>query len=189
MQSTKTPPQTTASSYWRVKSTPLWQSLNKKTYILMVHLWAQNVMECFGFEIAKQAWCTHLYPKCAHLLPVVSLSEPASYIQSRRWPCSQVWLHRCWPGRRLRWYSHWWGSHSYRRQLDNKIEDIWYSERLCSPKCSFQLCRCGFVTHEHTLNQDANIPPLDSITLLSPIFNACDTGSCQLRKICLSIDS
>lgn len=68
---------------------------------------------------------------CASI-PVVSLSEPASYIQNRKWLCSQVWVHRCWPDRRLQWYSHWWGSHSYQRQLDDKIKHIWYSEWLRS---------------------------------------------------------
>ena len=33
-------------------------------------------------------------------------------------------------------------------------------------------------------NKDANISPLDSITLLSPIFRACDTISCLLRQNC-----
>ncbi len=122
LQSKKTPPQTAASSYYRLKSTPLWQ----KTYILMVHLWAQKVMECF------LKLHVPIYTQTCVSVPVVSLSEPASYTQSRRWPCSQVWLHRCWPDRRLQWYSHWWGSHSYQRQLDDKIEDIWYSEWLSS---------------------------------------------------------
>lgn len=183
---TKTPPQTTTSSYYSVVSTPRWQSLNKKTYILMAHLSAQNVMKCFTLAIAKLLTSpVYLFtPQTCVSIPVVSLSEPASYIQSRRWPCSQVWLHRCWPDRRLQWYSHWWGSHFCQRQLDNKTENIWYSEWL-------HLNAPCFSAHEHThskSNRDADISPLDSITLLSPIFRACDTVSCQLRKV-LFLDS
>lgn len=59
-------------------------------------------------------------PKCSLtcIVPAVSLSEPSSYTQSHRWLCSQVWPRRCWPDRRLRWYSRWSGSHSCQRQLD-----------------------------------------------------------------------
>lgn len=67
-------------------------------------------------------------------IPVASLSELVSYIRSHRWRCSRVWPHRCWPDRRLQWYSHWWGSHSCQRQLHNKMEEIWYRE-LLHQKC------------------------------------------------------
>lgn len=55
---------------------------------------------------------------------MVVLSEPASYTLSRRWLCSLGWLRRCSPDRRLQWYSHWWGSHSFQRQLHNRTKHV-----------------------------------------------------------------
>lgn len=66
-------------------------------------------------KFVKMTWLKKIFP-----LPVVVLSEPASYTLSRRWLCSLGWLRRCSPDRRLQWYSHWWGSHSFQRQLHNK---------------------------------------------------------------------
>lgn len=144
----------------------------------LAHLEAQNIMLWYSICNANATSRLFVYTddvfQSQISIPGVSQSAPSSYIQSRRWPCSRVWPHKCWPDRRLQLYSHWWGLHSCQHPLVNK------KRYLVTWVTSSKLYRL-----EHSLKAketEGNIPPLDSITLLSPIFKACDTICCQLRQ-------
>ncbi len=117
------------------------------TKVTSTALWQESCKHKMWWRVVVFARVNHKPQICASI-PVASLSAPASYIQSHRWLCSQVWLHTCSPDRRLRWYSHWSGSHSDQHQLDNKQREF---DTVSDCLCDFPvlLCRLRLLTHTH----------------------------------------